>query len=53
MNTDQKENCCSTPKPGFFRRLIERLDRAMKAKAEKAENCCGPKDGNGKGGKCC
>lgn len=38
-------------KPGFLQRMIEKLDKAMKQKAnEKSGGCCG---GGGKGGKCC
>lgn len=61
MNTD------ATPQPtqpqppaptkGFVGSLLERIDRSMKAAAEKkaAEGCCGSGDGKGggKGGKCC
>lgn len=41
------------PPKGFIGSLLERIDRSMKAAAEKkaAEGCCGP--GDGKGGKCC
>ncbi len=40
--------------PGFFGRIVQKLDNSMKQKAEqKAEQgtCCGGNDG--KGGKCC
>jgi hypothetical protein len=48
--TQPAEDCC---KPGFFKRLVRKLDAAMKTKAEeKAEqgSCC---SGNDKSGKCC
>lgn len=41
-------------KPGFFKRLIEKLDESMARKAEekaKKGSCCG--GGDSKGGKCC
>lgn len=42
------------PKPGFFTRIINKMDNAMKTKAdEAAKNPCCPDDKNGKGGKCC
>jgi len=42
-------------KPGFFKRLVEKLDMAMKQKADaKAEGgCCCSGDDKGRGGKCC
>ncbi|MBC2594141.1 hypothetical protein H5P28_07680 [Ruficoccus amylovorans] len=54
MSPAQK-NISNAPqkKPGLFKRLIERLDRGLKAKADKkaASGCC---SGSGdKGGKCC
>ncbi len=42
-------------KPGFFARIINKMDESMKEKADtKAKNnpCC-QDDNNGKGGKCC
>ncbi len=43
----------NAPSAGLLRRMVERLDRAMKAAAERktSSGCCGP--GSGKGGKCC
>jgi hypothetical protein len=44
-----------SPKPGFFKRILNKVDTAMKEKAdEQAKNsqCCSGDD-NGKGGKCC
>lgn len=44
-----------TPKPGFFKRILTKMDTAMKEKADKqAKNssCCSGDD-NGKGDKCC
>lgn len=47
----------TTRKPGLFKRLVDRLDRSLKAKAdEKAQaSCCcdGSNPDKGKGGKCC
>jgi hypothetical protein len=43
------------PKPGFFKRILTKVDDAMKEKAEqqaKNSQCCSGDD-NGKGGKCC
>jgi hypothetical protein len=41
-------------KTGFFSRIANKMDKALKQKAEKKSQesggCCG---GNGKGGKCC
>ncbi len=42
-------------KPGFFKRIVDKVDTAMKAKAEEKSqqsSCCGSGDGD-KGGKCC
>jgi len=41
-------------KPGFFTRILNKVDGAMKTKADEAakNHCCDPKD-KGKGGKCC
>lgn len=55
-----KEKCCEEKpaepkKPGFFKRLVDKLDDSMKAKAEEKSSqssCCGG-SGSGKGGKCC
>lgn len=43
------------PKPGFFKRILTKVDTAIKEKAdEQAKNssCCSDDD-KGKGGKCC
>lgn len=43
-------------KPGFFKRILNKLDDAMKKKAvEKSQqsSCCGSGSDDGKGGKCC
>ena len=43
------------PKPSFFKRILTKMDSAMKEKAdEQAKNsqCCSGDD-KGKGGKCC
>jgi hypothetical protein len=58
---ETKENCCSnetrTPaeKPGFFKRMFDKLDKSMKEKAEKQaeEGCCCSDEESGKGDKCC
>lgn len=45
-----------TPKKGFFGSLIARIDRAMRASAEKRASrccCCSTGDKTDKGGKCC
>jgi len=51
------ESCCSSSetekKPGFFSRLVQKIDGSLKQKAEQKSqdgDCCG---GSGKGGKCC
>lgn len=44
----------SESKPGFFTRILNKVDTAMKAKAdEAAKNECCSSDKKGKGGKCC
>lgn len=43
-------------KPGFFARLVGRIDQAMKDTAEKKASqgcCCKDEDKGNKGGKCC
>jgi hypothetical protein len=55
--TDPSNNLkpSDTPKPGFFKRILTKMDAAMKEKAdEQAKNssCCSGDD-KGKGGKCC
>ena len=57
MSDSNNQECCGNAaprKPGFVKRLVNRLDAALKAKSEeKAESgCCGKAD-DGKGGKCC
>ena len=56
--TDSKLPAVDTPKtpkkPGFMGRMIQKLDQAMKKKAEekaRGEGCCG--DDDNQGGKCC
>jgi len=53
--TEQKapETCCNEKQPGFFGRMIQKLDASMKQKAdEKSQqsSCCGSDD---KADKCC
>jgi hypothetical protein len=46
----------SATKTGFFKRILTKMDSAMKEKAdEQAKNsqCCSGDDDKGKGGKCC
>lgn len=46
----------STQKPGFFKRIVDKLDSSLKEKADaKSEQpCCGSSArAKGKGGKCC
>jgi hypothetical protein len=43
------------PKPGFFKRILTKMDTKMKEKADeqaKDSSCCSSDD-KGKGGKCC
>ena len=43
------------PKPGFFKRILTKVDTRMKEKADeqaKDSSCCSSDD-KGKGGKCC
>lgn len=43
----------ATEKQGFFKRIVNKLDGAMKEKADQKSqegSCCGS---DGKGGKCC
>lgn len=45
----------TTPKPGFFQRIFQKIDRSMKEKAEKASQescCCGPDKKKDSSGKC-
>ena len=51
---NQTQSQSEKKEPGFFGRIVQKLDDSMKQKAEqKAEQgtCCGGNDG--KGGKCC
>lgn len=43
----------TSSKPGFFKRIITKLDSSMKEKADEKSksSCCSGSDG--KGGKCC
>ena len=53
---DETTKCCRGEKPGFFARLLGRIDRAMKQAAEKKAGqccCCSTGDKTEKGGKCC
>ncbi len=53
-NHDIKKS--TSEKPGFFARLLGRIDRAMKNAAEKRASgccCCSTGDKTDKGGKCC
>jgi hypothetical protein len=53
--SDNKLQPTDAPKPGFFQRILTKVDTAMKTKAdEQAKNsqCCSGDD-KGKGGKCC
>jgi uncharacterized protein YaaN involved in tellurite resistance len=56
MKTETNENKASSTakEPGFFTRILNKVDQSMKAKAEQAakSSCCSG-DKNGKGGKCC
>jgi uncharacterized protein with von Willebrand factor type A (vWA) domain len=57
MKTETTNETKATPEaPGLLTRMIERLDRAMKEKAEKKateSSCCSSGGKDGKGGKCC
>ncbi|WP_309385397.1 hypothetical protein [Cerasicoccus frondis] len=56
MSTEKtvKDDKKAEAKPGFFTRIVSKLDSSMKekadAKAQQQSSCCG---GDGKGGKCC
>ncbi|MFT4901364.1 MAG: hypothetical protein ACI81V_000635 [Lentimonas sp.] len=57
MNDEKPHNKLqpSAIKPGFFQRILTKVDTAMKTKAEaqaKNSSCCSGDD-KGKGGKCC
>ena len=50
----QTQTSTAKKEPGFFGRMVQKMDDSMKQKAEeKAEQgtCCGGSEG--KGGKCC
>lgn len=52
--TSAQTESANEKKPGFFGRMMQKLDESLKQKAEeKAEedSCCSGKDS--KGGKCC
>ncbi|MFP4352765.1 MAG: hypothetical protein ACLFRP_07455 [Puniceicoccaceae bacterium] len=57
MTDSNKEECrgnAAPRKPGFIKRLVNRLDASLKARSEeKAEGGCCGKAAGGKGGKCC
>jgi hypothetical protein len=57
MSSTTAKETPSTPstehKPGLFKRLYEKLDARMKAKAEAAEDCCCSEDDKTSGKKCC
>lgn len=43
-------------KPGFFKRIVDKVDASMKKKADEKtlqSGCCGSEESDGKGGKCC
>jgi hypothetical protein len=50
-----KLQATDTPKPGFFKRILNKVDTAMKEKADAQakNNACCSGDDKGKGGKCC
>ena len=42
------------PKPGFFKRILTKMDTKMKEKADaQAKSSCCSGDDQGKGGTCC
>lgn len=47
MNT---ENKLVPQKKSWWKKLLEKIDKAMVEKSKKASSCCDPKS---KGGKCC
>jgi|GEM_PF-2410689 len=55
----KEESHCAAPrtsKPGFFKRLVDKLDRSLKSKADsraQQSSCCGSANDDGKGKKCC
>jgi hypothetical protein len=56
QETATKTKSETKSKPGFFKRVVDKVDTAMKAKAEEKSqqsSCCGSGDGDDKGGKCC
>jgi len=56
MKTENTKNKLQPPteKPGFFTRILNKVDASMKSKADEAatSECCSD-DKKGKGGKCC
>lgn len=55
MKTNETETA-TTEKPGFFKRMVNKLDSAMKEKAEAkaAEGCCcGPDSNDDESESCC
>lgn len=55
MRTNETETA-TTEKPGFFKRMVNKLDTAMKQKAEAkaAEGCCcGPNSNDEDDESCC
>ena len=55
--TDKPAKFKTSEKPSFFKRIVNKVDSAMKAKADQQSeesNCCGGSgSSDGKGGKCC
>lgn len=52
-STNPKNAEQTAKKPGFFGRILQKIDASMKQKAEQKSksDCCG--GDNSKGGKCC
>jgi len=51
-----KQLSASEKQPGFFKRIVQKLDDSLKKKSEKTSkqsSCCGGNSRKGKGGKCC
>lgn len=52
--TKEQPQSTKTKKPGFFQKVVSKLDASMKdkadAKAQQSSGCC---SGSDKGGKCC
>jgi len=48
----EEQKCSSEKKKkGFFARIIEKIDKNLKEKAERSDCCCGPDKKSG--GSCC